>query len=299
MAPKASAPAHLVITGKLKGVPKISQDGSAVVVKKTLEAGATVQESFPKRRVRGKQKQLKQLIPAEDVLRTVEELTQAAAGAARAEGDRRVEMVSTYANELLGRELEKASKQIGKERARARFQAGKVAAQKRATKAVRQAMTQQRGSPQRPAPGTPNASERARPTAAPAPRIRVKLEQAQREQLQRERQQREQAQREQAQREQAQREQIERNRREQNQHSNDEVDQRLEQIRRQRPSTIQQHEQQVSELRRLVEQEAHNQRMQRDSDPWTRQHQTRRMRTLNDELDEAVRRLRAAARDRR
>ena len=49
MAPKAkaSAPAHLVITGKVKGPPKISQDGSAVVVKKTLDDGATVQETFP------------------------------------------------------------------------------------------------------------------------------------------------------------------------------------------------------------------------------------------------------------
>ena len=75
MAPKAkaSAPANLVITWKVKGPPKISQDGSAVVVKKTLDEGATVQESFPKRRMRGKQKQLKQMIPAEDVIRTIEE----------------------------------------------------------------------------------------------------------------------------------------------------------------------------------------------------------------------------------
>jgi hypothetical protein len=84
MAPKAkaSAPAHLVITGKVKGPPKISQDGSAVVVKKTLSDGATVEEKFPKRRVRGKQKQLKQLIPAEDVMRSIEEAT----SNARAEG---------------------------------------------------------------------------------------------------------------------------------------------------------------------------------------------------------------------
>jgi hypothetical protein len=75
MAPKAkpSAPAHLVITGKVKGPPKISQDGRTVVVRKTLDDGATVEENFPKHRVRGKQKQLQQLIPAEDVLRTIEE----------------------------------------------------------------------------------------------------------------------------------------------------------------------------------------------------------------------------------
>ena len=88
MAPKAkaSAPAHLVITGKVKGPPKISQDGSAVVVKKTLDDGATVQETFPKRRVRGKQKQLKQLIPAEGVIRTIEEASAVVADTARAEG---------------------------------------------------------------------------------------------------------------------------------------------------------------------------------------------------------------------
>jgi hypothetical protein len=126
MAPKAkaSAPAHLVITGKLKGPPKISQDGSAVVVKKTLDDGATVQETFPKRRVCGKQKQLRQLIPAEDVIRTIEEASAAVADSLRAEGDRKVDAISSY-----------ASKQIDKERARARFQAGKVVAQKKATKA--------------------------------------------------------------------------------------------------------------------------------------------------------------------
>jgi hypothetical protein len=125
MAPKAkaSAPAHLVITGKVKGPPKISQDGSAVVVKKTLDDGATVQETFPKRRVRGKQKQLKQLIPAEDVIRTIEEASAVVADTLRAEGDRKVDAISSY-----------ASKQIDKERARARFQAGRVVAQRKATK---------------------------------------------------------------------------------------------------------------------------------------------------------------------
>jgi hypothetical protein len=128
MAPKskASAPAHLVITGKVKGPPKISQDGSAVVVKKTLDDGATVQETFPKRRVRGKQKQLKQLIPAEDVIRTIEEASAVVADTLRAEGDRKVDAISSY-----------ASKQIDKERARARFQAGRVVAQKKAIKVAK------------------------------------------------------------------------------------------------------------------------------------------------------------------
>jgi hypothetical protein len=133
-----------VITGKLKGPPKISQDGSAVTVKKTLDDGATVQETFPKRRVRGKQPQLKQVIPAEDVIRTIEEATASVAGALRAEGDRKVGIVSDYANELLGREMEKASKQIGKERARARFQAGKTTAAKQAARAARRMAGQYR-----------------------------------------------------------------------------------------------------------------------------------------------------------
>jgi hypothetical protein len=139
MAPKAkaSAPAHLVITGKVKGPPKISQDGTAVVVKKTLSDGATVEEKFPKRRVRGKQKQLKQLIPAEDVLRTIEEASAVVADTVRAEGDRKVDAINSFANKLLGEELEKANKQIDKERARARFQAGRVVAQKKATKATK------------------------------------------------------------------------------------------------------------------------------------------------------------------
>jgi hypothetical protein len=128
MAPKAkaSAPAHLVITGKVKGPPKISQDGSAVVVKKTLDDGATVQETFPKRRVRGKQKQLKQLIPAEDVIRTIEEASAVVADTVRTEGERKAEAISSF-----------ASKQIDKERARARFQSGKVVAQKKATKVAK------------------------------------------------------------------------------------------------------------------------------------------------------------------
>ena len=133
MAPKskASAPARLVITGRVKGAPNISQHGGAVVVKKTLD-DATVEEKFPKRRVRGKQKQLKQLIPAEDVLRTVEELTQAAAGAARAEGERKLAGLQELANRVV-------DQKVGEEKARTRFQKGKAAAANVATKAAMEA----------------------------------------------------------------------------------------------------------------------------------------------------------------
>ena len=127
MAPKAkaSAPAHLVITGKVKGPPKISQDGSAVVVKKTLDDGATVEEKFPKRRVKGKQKQLQQLIPAEDVLRTIEEAAGTIADAARAEGERKYQGLHDLANQIV-------DQKTGEEKARTRFQKGKAAAARKA-----------------------------------------------------------------------------------------------------------------------------------------------------------------------
>jgi hypothetical protein len=264
MAPKAkaSAPAHLVITGKLKGPPKISQDGSAIVVKKTLSDGATVQETFPKRRVRGKQQQLKQLIPAEDVIRTIEEATSTVASALRAEGDRKVGVVSSYANELLGREMEKASKQIGKERARARFQAGKVVAQKKATKAVKQALTQQRGSQQR----------GSQQSAAPEARARIlaQQEQAQAEQAQAERLHQERHQRLAAQFQQ---------RGTQFQQRNPDVSRILERARREalnRPVT----QQQIIDIRRQLEEETIAQRQERDVSPNTSRRQHQRLREL-------------------
>jgi ribosomal protein L14E/L6E/L27E len=132
MAPKskASAPAHLVITGRVKGPPKISQEGSAVVVKKTLDDGATVQETFPRRRVRGKQVNLQQLIPAEEVLRTIEEATEAVASTARAEGERKLSGLQALANRVV-------DQKVGEEKARTRFQRGKAAAAKSATKAAK------------------------------------------------------------------------------------------------------------------------------------------------------------------
>jgi hypothetical protein len=102
MAPeaKASAPAHFVITGRVKGAPKISQDGSAVVVKNKLDDGATVQENFPKRRAKGKQTPVKQFIPAEEVLRTIEEATATVAEAVRAEGERKLKGQNAFANQM-------------------------------------------------------------------------------------------------------------------------------------------------------------------------------------------------------
>jgi hypothetical protein len=89
-----------VISGKVIGPPKISQDGSALVVKTRLANGTTVQETFPTRRIRGKQKQLKQLVPAEDVLRTIEEATELVADAVRNESQKEVRAVQEVANQL-------------------------------------------------------------------------------------------------------------------------------------------------------------------------------------------------------
>jgi hypothetical protein len=126
MAPKKSAPAHLVITGKVIGPPKLRRDGSVLVVKKTLDKGAT--------RVQGKQQQQQlQLIPAEDVLRTIEDAVLAVARAARGEGARKVKAIQELAIKF-GDEQER---KVKKEQARTRYQKGKTAAAKTAAGALR------------------------------------------------------------------------------------------------------------------------------------------------------------------
>jgi hypothetical protein len=143
MAPKASAPAHLVITGKLKGPLKISRDGTAVVVKKTLSDGTQVEERFPKRRMRGKRKANEQLIPVEDVARGMEGYAQTI----EPEVQRRIDGMNRLANELLDREIAKerqkskamlnlANRMLSEEKKRTRHQAGKTVAAKQATRAA-------------------------------------------------------------------------------------------------------------------------------------------------------------------
>ena len=130
MAPKA-APSHLAITAKVKGPPTISKDGSAVVVKKTLGEGATLVETFPKHRVRGKTKQfIKQLIPVEDVVQAIHVAAEHTKRKERAEGDRKVALVQDLANRFVEEKVEE-------ERARTRFQKGKTAAARSATKAAK------------------------------------------------------------------------------------------------------------------------------------------------------------------
>jgi hypothetical protein len=131
-----------VITGRVKGPPKISKDGSAVVVKKVLDDGATVQETFPKHRVRGKQKQLKQLIPAEEVLRTIEEATATVASAVRTDGERKLKGLQDLANKVMDEEIAKVKRKAGGQTKRAVKAA--VAARAQTSKArerARQAMS--------------------------------------------------------------------------------------------------------------------------------------------------------------
>jgi hypothetical protein len=149
--------------------------------------------------VRGKQKQLKQLIPAEDVIRTIEEASAVVADSVRSEGERKAEAINSFANRMLGEEMEKASKQIDKERARARFQAGRVVAQKKATKVAKkivreigdavQVLAQRHGSQQSFADviAASHNADAARPriTAEAKARVKAQLQQRARDQLRR------------------------------------------------------------------------------------------------------------------
>jgi hypothetical protein len=121
----ASASASIVLSGKVKKT-KIARDGTAVVVKKSLGDGATIEDRFPKRRMKGKRKANDQMIPVEDVVRGMEEYAQSI----KPEVQRRIQGVHQLANELLDQE-------IAKERRRTRHQAGKTVAAKQATRAAR------------------------------------------------------------------------------------------------------------------------------------------------------------------
>lgn len=122
----ASASANVTLTGKVRKT-KIARDGTAVVVKKTLGDGTTLEERFPKRRARGKRKDTAQMIPVEDVIRSME----AYAETIEPEVQRRVEDVNQYANALLDSEIAKERKKSDN---RARYLTGKVAAQKKQTR---------------------------------------------------------------------------------------------------------------------------------------------------------------------
>jgi hypothetical protein len=125
----ASASSNVVLTGKVKKT-KIARDGTAVVVKNTLGDGTTLEERFPKRRMRGKRKDTAQMIPVDDVIRGMD----AYAESIEPEVRRRVDGVNCLANELLDTELSRERK---KSDDRARFLTGKVAAQRKQTRAAR------------------------------------------------------------------------------------------------------------------------------------------------------------------
>jgi hypothetical protein len=111
--------ASVTLTGKVRKT-KIARDGTAVVVKKTLGDGTTLEERFPKRRMRGKRKDTAQMIPVEDVIRGME----AYAETIEPEVQRRVEGVNQYANQLL-------DKEIAKQKRRTRRQADRTVAARR------------------------------------------------------------------------------------------------------------------------------------------------------------------------
>jgi hypothetical protein len=130
----ASASASVVLTGKVRKT-KIARDGTAVVVKKTLGDGTTLEERFPKRRATGKRKDTAQMIPVEDVIRGMEEY----AKTIEPEVKRRVEGVHQLASKLIDQEAAKekqkskatlklANRMVSEEKKRTHFQKGRAAA---------------------------------------------------------------------------------------------------------------------------------------------------------------------------
>ena len=70
MAPrtKSSTSAQVTLAGRVKGPPRITREGSAIVVTKRLAEGAQLEERFPSRRAVGKQPASTQMIPAHTAL---------------------------------------------------------------------------------------------------------------------------------------------------------------------------------------------------------------------------------------
>ena len=98
---------------------------------------AKVEEKFPKRRVRGKQPRLKQLIPAEDALRMVEGAAHGAADAERTSGDRRVNALHELANQAMEQQKREMDSVKREADAKVRFHRGKAVAAKSAAQAAK------------------------------------------------------------------------------------------------------------------------------------------------------------------
>ena len=132
MPPKAKSNAapstRIAIKGVVAGAPDISKMGSAVRVTKTLKEGAEIEEIFPKRRLRGKQMNYTHSIPAEEVVRLVDEAMLASARAtrqqAKADSDKQAQMVNDLANKFVAAEQDKTAK----EKQRTKFAKEKLAA---------------------------------------------------------------------------------------------------------------------------------------------------------------------------
>jgi hypothetical protein len=126
------ASASVTLTGKVRKT-KIAREGTAVVVKKTLGDGTTLEERFPKRRMRGKRKDMAQMIPAQDVVRAME----AYAETIEPEVQRRVDGVNQYANQMLDQEIAKHKK-------RTRRQAERTVAARRVAGHYKQEVNRQK-----------------------------------------------------------------------------------------------------------------------------------------------------------
>ena len=124
---KPSTPARIVLKGRVKGPPEVTQKSGTTVITKEVE-DAEIEETFPRRRKTGKQKPVKQLVPAEDVMRIVEEERRAlASGSAKhheAALNRKVGLLSDMAS----KEIDKARTQAKKEKKRADFTKQRLAA---------------------------------------------------------------------------------------------------------------------------------------------------------------------------
>jgi hypothetical protein len=114
MAPKtakSSAPTRFALAGRVKEPPRITQEGSAIVVTKRLAEGAQLEERYPRRRAVGKQAAGTQLILAHTVLATIGQATAAAVETKRANVQAQVDAISVMANRFLDqgrRDLEAA-----------------------------------------------------------------------------------------------------------------------------------------------------------------------------------------------
>jgi len=189
MAPKTtkSSPVHVTLAGRVKAPPRITREGSAIVVTKRLAEGAQLEERFPKRRAVGKQTAGTQMIPAHTVLATIGQATAAAAEAERARAQAQIDAISATANRVIDegrRDLEAA--QANTRRAKEKLAAARTKAlatnkggtapkpSEQPAAAIQQggAASSSSGRPSQASGRPPAPKATARPVRIPRPRLR-------------------------------------------------------------------------------------------------------------------------------